>query len=315
MRFADFIVTSALQSLTRSLVRVCEPGARMSGSDAKALFQTAQQLRSLWQIVGESVTKTELGQARADLKELVALCLSDRIPELDAARRLLEKAEGKSAKHLADIIAQLADGVTPASPLRPSQGRLGTLLQAESRRWREDDDLRRIEETELIEGGMVRVFRTAKQRVSDLCPPSGQSQGASPTPKQFRRAGRWVGHCARHLELLKPALSDSGRVRLWHLNRLVAKLDEQWALERLARTAVAVDLKPKASVRIGKLIRSERGRLAKQQKKLSQGVFEGGVKTYRRELKTAVAQLGLEFVALPPVEEKTAGERQALEEI
>jgi len=286
----------------------------MPGTDAKALFQTAQQLRSLWQIVGQSVTEKELRQARTDLKEIVALCSSERIPELDAARRLLEKAEGKSAKHLADIIAQLADGVIGTSPLRPSQGRLGTLLQAESRRWRENGDLRRIEETELIEGGMVRVFRTAKLRVSDLCPPSGKSRNTSPTPKQFRRAGRWVSHCAHHLELLRPALSDSGRVRLWHVNRLVAKLDEQSSLERLARTAVAVDLKPKASVRIGKLITSERVRLAKQQKKLSQGVFEGGVKAYRRELTTAVAQLGLEFVALPPLEDEPVGERQALED-
>jgi hypothetical protein len=68
-----------------------------------------------------------------------------------------------------------------------------------------------------------------------------------------------------------------------------------------------VDLRPKASARLSRLIRSERVRLDKQRRKLAEGAFASDLETCRSELSAAVGELGLEAIVLLPL----GGPRQA----
>lgn len=306
MQFADFVVSWALQALSRSLQKVSDASrphgaaadAGLKPSDLKALTQTAEQIFSLWQMMQWSVGKVEFKRAQADLKQIIELTAGDRIPERLAAERLLERAEGKAIRLLEDIAASVVEDADDEPMLRD---RLGELLQAESTRWREYALLRQIEEDALVEHGMLRAFGKALDltgRLNEI----GAETGRPASAKRLLRTGRWVHHTVNHLELLRPALSDSGRTRRWHLNRLAAKLDEQWALEKLARTAVVMELRPKASARLGKLIGAQRKRLETQRRKLSLGAFAGGHEAYRKEVTAAVAELRLEQVTLLPLE-------------
>ncbi len=316
MQFADFVVSWALQALSRSLQKVSDAGRQDAGvsgtaaglkpSDLKALAQTAEQVFSLWQMMQWSVGKVEFKRAQADLKQIIELTTGDRIPERLAAERLLEKADGKAVRLLEKISAAVAEDAADRSLTRD---RLGELLQAESTRWREYTLLRQIEEEALVQHGMLRAFEKALDltgRLNDISSESGRTASA----KRLLRTGRWVQHTVNHLELLRPALSDSGRTRRWHLNRLAAKLDEQWALEKLARTAVVMELRPKASARLGKLISVQRKRLETQRRKLSLGAFAGGADAYRKEVVEAVAELRLEQVTLLPLESGIRPEKE-----
>ena len=115
---------------------------------------------------------------------------------------------------------------------------------------------------------------------------------------------------SKQRRLLRPALSEPGRVRRWHLTRLAAKLDEQWALEKLSRALLLMDLKPKASVRLNRLIGAERKRLEKQRRKLAIGAFAGDSSGYRSEVTEAVAQLGLESITLLPLDGVLGGDTE-----
>jgi len=297
MQFADFVVSSALQSLSRSLLKISEHDGPYHCGDDKVLLLTAERLLSNWQMVQWSIGRLQFEHARQDLKEVVHSCTSSRKPEVLAAERLLEKAEPKAARILGEIISGLAQG--PGSDV--SRERLSTLLQAESRRWREYGSLRQIDRSDLVEHGMLRAFRKARELSGKLDAMAQEGRQRAST-KRLLRTGRWVRHCVNHLELLRPALSEPGRTRRWHLNRLAAKLEEQWALERFARLAVVIDLKPKASIRLEKLVNEERRRLDKQRRKLSIGAFGGGAKEYVKEVGIAVDQLGLESITLLPLE-------------
>lgn len=327
MQFADFIVSWALQALSRSLLKVSEtqrspensapsPGFRsgpgvepgpagLRPSDAKSLNLTAERIFSLWQMAQWSVSKLEFERARADLKQIIELTAADKLPEQIAAERLLERLDGadpRTSRLLVQIIEAFdlkgEDRAVPGDRARES---LSELLQRESGRWRSSLMLRQINEQSLVEHGMLRAFAKASSLTGRLNAISAE-KGERASRKRLLRTGRWVKHAVNHLELLRPALSDTGRTRRWHLNRLAAKLDEQWALEILARSAVAVDLRPKAAARLDALIGQERKRLEKQRQKLSLGAFAGGSDAYRVELIEAVAQLGLEDITLLPVE-------------
>lgn len=306
MQFADFVVSWALQALSRSLQKVGdaprsepgEPAADLKPSDLKAISQTAERVFSLWQMEQWSVGKVEFKRAQTDLKQIVELAAGDCIPERLAAERLLERAEGKAERLLNDIIEAVSE---PAAETTSIRDRLGELLQAESTRWREYALLRQVEEQALVEHGMLRAFEKALDltgRLNEITSETGKTDSA----KRLLRTGRWVHHSVNHLELLRPALSETGRTRRWHLNRLAAKLDEQWALEKLARTAVVMELRPKASARLGKLINGQRKRLETQRRKLSLGAFAAGPEAYRQEIVGAVAELRLEQVTLLPLD-------------
>ncbi|MGE0623024.1 MAG: hypothetical protein AB7I04_06500 [Pseudomonadales bacterium] len=305
MQFADYVVSWALQSLSRSLQKV---GGRtgpapteLRCSDQKALAQTAERIFSLWQMAQWSVSKIEFKRAQADLAAIVELCSADRSPEREAAERLLEKAEPKARQILEDLVG----GLAPPAAGRDAQAhvldRLNDLLQAESVRWRTYTPLRIIDQSELVEHGMLRAFEKSRS-LSERLDGIAAEAGKQPSAKRLVRTGRWTQHCVNHLELLRPALSEAGRTRRWHLTRLAHKLDEQWALEKLARMLVLVDLKPKASVRLKRLIGDERKRLDKQRRKLTIGAFAGGSMAYRGEVMEAVAQLGLEAITLLPLD-------------
>ena len=73
MQFADYVVSWALQALSKSLQKVSDygpetavPGADhlvLKPSDAKFLTQTAEQTFSLWQMMSWSVGKVEYRKA------------------------------------------------------------------------------------------------------------------------------------------------------------------------------------------------------------------------------------------------------------
>ena len=309
MQFADFVVSSALQSLSKSLQRVAgSDGHPLRCSDEKALILTAERILSLWQMAQWSVPKLQFKMAQADLKEIVNLCHGVRYPELAAAQRLLERAESKAGRTLVLIVETLQ--AEPAA--EGFRERLNTLLQAESSRWREYAPLRQIEQIDLIEHGMLRAFDKAEAlttRLDHLAAETGSAHRAS--AKRLLRTGRWVRHCANHLELLRPALSDSGRTRLWHLARLAVKLEDQWGLERLARLlrpempeAILKPkaLKPKGRARVEDLLINQRKRLEKQRQKLSVVAFSGSEAVYRREVTAAVEKLGLASISLLPLD-------------
>lgn len=311
MQFADFVVSWALQALSRSLQKVSDskrsevrtaPGSAgptgLHASDEKALILTAERIFSLWQMVQWSIGKVEFKRAQADLTRIIELVGGDPNPAALAAERLLERADAKTSPLLMQIMGSLT---LPETDQRAVRDQVNELLQAESGRWREYTLLRQIDEIDLIEHGMLRAFEKASEliaRLNDISADTGRRASA----KRLRRASRWVHHAVNHLELLRPALSESGRTRRWHLNRLAAKLDEQWALEKLARAIEALALKPKASARLGRLVDAERVRLDKQRRKLSLGAFAGGSAAYRREVAEAVAKLGLEAITLLPID-------------
>lgn len=308
MQFADFVVSWALQALSRSLQKVSDasrlemgeagPTLGLRASDQKTLTETADRLFSLWQMMQWSVGKVEFKRAQADLKEIIDLAGGERLPERLAAEKLLERAEGKAERLLKDIVVLVSE---EAAETHAMTDRLGELLRAESSRWREYTLLRQIGEEALVEHGMLRAFGKSQSltgRLNEI----GSESGRTASAKRLLRTGRWVHHTVNHLELLRPGLSESGRTRRWHLNRLAAKLDEQWALEKLARTAVVMELKPKASARLGKHIAQQRKRLETQRRKLSLGAFAGGAEVYRKEVLEAVAALRLEQVTLLPLD-------------
>jgi hypothetical protein len=309
-------VSWALQALSRSLQKVSDSsresgpagplGSGLKPSDEKALSQTAERIFSLWQMMQWSVGKLEFRRAQADLKQIIELTAGDRLPERLAAERLLERAEGKSARLLEQIMAAVVSETPDPALVRD---RLGELLQAESSRWRDYALLRQIEEEALIEHGILRAFEKGRKLTGRLNAIS-TSDGQTASAKRLLRTGRWVHHTVNHLELLRPALSESGRTRRWHLQRLAAKLDEQWALEKLARTTVVMALRPKASARLGKLIDAQRVRLETQRRKLSLGAYAGGADAYRKEVSEAVAELRLEQISLLPLESLGRNEKE-----
>jgi hypothetical protein len=313
MQFADFVVSWALQSLSRSLQKVGGRAGPAAGelrcSDQKLLRQTAERVFSLWQMAQWSVSRLEFKRAQSDLKTLVDLCTGDQTPERLAALRLMERAEPKARRLLEDIAA----GLRAPAPDAPSQDsirdRLNELLQSESERWRTYTALRQVDEADLVEHGLLRAFSKARSLSARLDQIAAEPDRRA-SAKRLRRASRWVHHCVNHLELLRPALSDPGRTRRWHLTRLAAKLDEQWALEQLARALVLMDLKPKASVRLERLVQQERSRLDKQRQKLTIGAFAGGAGAYRNEATEAVAQLGLEAITLLPLDSLVGGDKE-----
>ncbi len=311
MQFADFVVSWALQALSRSLQKVSDSGRepgdlKLRPSDAKAIHLTAEQTFSLWQMMQWSVGKVEYKRAQEDLKQILDLTVGDRLPERLAAERLLERAEGKSVRLLEDIMAAVVGETAQTAGVRE---RLGELLQAESSRWRNYTLLRQAEEAALIDHGMLRAFEKAQKLTRKLNAISA-ADGGTASARRLQRTGRWVHHTVNHLELLRPALSDSGRTRRWHVTRLAAKLEEQWALEKLARTTVVMALRPKASARLGRLIQTQRVRLETQRQKLSLGAFAGGTDGYRSEISHAVAELRLEQISLLPLESLGRSEKE-----
>ena len=323
MQFADYIVSCALQSLTRCLLRLRDREAEFPGCDSRLLAQQAQQLLSLWQMMQWSIGRLQHDAARRDLREIIALCDSIEAPEVRGARLLVQRlnepetppsdtqdaaddraaaSEAAAAGRSLDLDAFLAAFELPRKPGGSAmlRDRLGSLLQAESARWRDNPSLRQVTDRDLIEHGMLRAFERAGKQAPRLDEISARGERAS--HKRLKRTHRWVSHCANHLELLRPALSEAGRTRRWHLTRLAAKVEDQMELEAFAQAAVRFGFKRKTAARLEKAIHRERKHLAKQRGKLLIGAFADGNAGYRDEVAAAVEKLGLHEITLLPLE-------------
>ena len=127
-------------------------------------------------------------------------------------------------------------------------------------------------------------------------------------PQRRRRAHRWVGHIAHHLELLQPALSEENEARAWFIGRLEANLTRRMDLARFMAVVQTLPLKPRQRKRIVQISRRLDRRLIEQSGKLVDGAYRGGRKKALRALARDVERLGLDEIALLPV---TAGAEAA----
>ena len=312
MQFADYVVSHALQMLTRSLLRVAEQSGGVSESDLKAIAQTARRLLSLWQMVQLSVGRLHYESARRDLRQILKLAeWAAPTPEIRAGQQLQEHVDTRTREDLQRLLHELllAENIRQGQPPGNLRDRLSCLLQDESARWRDYPALRQIRDKDLLEHGIGRAYARSANLTAKLDRINALERG-SISPKRLLRVHRWVSHCVNHLELLRPALSDAGRTRRWHLDRLAAKLESQRGLEILTSGLEARDLKRKSKARIEAAIETERRRLEKQRQKLSRGSFVGGAGEFHAEAVLAIKQLGLKEIALLPTAVRAVAEAE-----
>ncbi len=299
MQLADYLVSYALHSLNRCLLKV-GGDAPLTAKEQRLLHEQISHLQSLWQMMQWSVGKGVQAEAGARLREAAAM-LSGAAPELAAGLQLKEYADEKLRGLLDRLVARYAvtDGATALLP--EQRDRLSMLLQAESACWRDYAELRQISQPALVEHGMGRAYdkgRRLTQRL-DAATAAGKS---APGPKRLARTCRWVGHTANHLDVLRPGLDDAGRAQRWHLRRLHGKLEQQLGLELLARRAVKEPVRPKALARLGRLVSRQRRHLEKQRSKLSNGAYGLAPAAFEQQALAAVKQLGLSEITLLPLE-------------
>jgi len=299
MQFADYLGSYALQSLNRCLLRV--GAGELTAKDERLLREQIDHLQSLWQLMQWSVGKLTHAEATARLRESHHL-LNPPSGAAQAAAQLLEFADEKTAQAVSLVARTIDSSRVPADR---QHDRLSVLLQDESACWRDYAPLRQIAETALIEHGMGRAYGKARRLAQRL--DAGSVAGAKPPgSKRLTRTHRWVGHAANHLDLLRPALDDSGRAQRWHLRRLQAKLEQQLGLELFAVRAAAAELTGKQRGRIDALVERHRGHLDKQRVKLSRGAFGLAPGEFERYAMAAVDQLGLHEITLLPLEATSA---------
>ncbi len=297
MQFADYVVGFALQTLNRCLVKISSREG-VSCNDERLLREHVARLQSLWQLMQVSVGKLSYSHAAARLREAQKLLPGPAL-KARAAEQLLDYADDKTRPLLEQLwLRDLAPAAT--MPLEHAE-RLGCLLQEESAAWRERATLREISSAELLEHGIGRAYAKA-ERLSRKLAGAETDDRAPPGPRRLRRLHRWVGHVSNHMELLRPALDEEARTCRWHFSRLETKLEQQLALELLARALVEFDLKAKAQGRLVRLIGNQRRHLDRQRGKLTEGAFATTRAEYVRSAALAIEQLGLDEITLLPLE-------------
>ena len=227
--------------------------------------------------------------------------------EVLGAEQLYEAAVDHKVRKAVDKALQaLAPRNRQVRFSRPRRDRLNWLLQEESASWRDYAALRQIADPEIITHGIGRAYEKGQSLLLAL--EASTERGARPPAlKRLRRAHRWVRHCVYHHELLQPALSESGKARRWHLERLNSKLEQQQQLECFARAAQAMTLKAKTQTRLVELVDSRRKRIDKQRNKLRLGAFAGSQDVFREDVATTVTRLGLGTITLLPLEMRKTG--------
>lgn len=320
MQFSDYIVSCALQLLNRCLLKVQDgPLAAHSataaisddlsgveiGNDLKMLAGNAEKLLSMWQLVQWSVGKLQYRQSQKRLQEILGLVASTAQPEIRGADQLLQLGDEKACKAIAKAVQVLAVGDTQPRFSQASYDRLNRLLQEESASWRDYGPLRQIPDSEIIEYGMGRAYAKGRELLVALDGAGRESR--PPSLKRLRRAQRWVCHTLNHLELLRPALSESGKARRWHLERLSSKIDAQLELECFSRAVAAMSLKVKTQQRLADLAEQRRKRINKQRHKLRIGAYTSTPETFVAEVQSAVAELGLQTITLLQTQTKKDG--------
>ena len=190
MQLADYLVSYALQTLNRCLLKLGS-AETLSVKDQRLLLEQISHLQSLWQLMQRSVGKVEREAATARLREARAM-LAGAEPALLAGRQLLEIAEGRVRAVLEDVLDGYALQEEVAALLPERRDRLSTLLQAESACWRDYPALRQVSEPALIEHGMGRAYAKAR-RLTLRVDAADETGRAAPSPKRLSRTHGWVG--------------------------------------------------------------------------------------------------------------------------
>ncbi len=317
MQFSDYIVSYALQMLNGCLLQVHDgplavhsataavraaagradlPQAEI-GRDLKLIADNVEKLLSLWQLVQWSVGKLQYRQAQKRLQEILGLVAAASAPEERGAAQLLQIGDEKACKAVAKAVRVLAIGQTQPAFSRVSYDRLNRLLQEESASWRDYTVLRQIPDAEIIEHGAGRAYARGRELLAAL-DVAARRGGRPASLKRLRRARRWVCHTLNHLELLRPALSDSGKARRWHLERLSSKIAAQIELECFSRAVAGLSLKVKTQKRLTDLAEQRRKRINKQRHKLCLGAYASKPETFAVDVESAVEGLGLQTITL-----------------
>ncbi|MEE8079615.1 MAG: hypothetical protein V3T18_11510 [Pseudomonadales bacterium] len=323
MQFSDYIVSYALQMLNGCLLRLHDgplsmhsataavrddPSEVEIGKDLKLIAGNAEKLLSLWQLVQWSVGKLQYRQAQKRLQEILGLVAPAAQLESRGAAQLLQIGDEKACRAVAKAMQVLAVGETQRRFSRGSYDRLNSLLQEESASWRDYAALRQIPDAQIIDHGAGRAYARGQTLLAALAVAAtgpaergsrpAERGGRPPGLKRLRRTQRWVRHTLNHLELLRPALSESGKARRWHLERLSLKLDAQLELECFSRAVEAMSLKVKTQKRLADVAEQRRKRINKQRHKLCLGAYASTAETFVAEVESAVAELGLQTITL-----------------
>lgn len=318
MQFSDYIVSYALQMLNGCLLRLHDGPLSMHsataavrddqseveiGKDLKLIAGNAEKLLSLWQLVQWSVGKLQYRQAQKRLQEILGLVAPAAQLESRGAAQLLQIGDEKTCRAVAKAMQVLAVGGSQRRFSRGSYDRLNSLLQEESASWRDYAALRQIPDAQIIDHGAGRAYARGQTLLAALAVAATGSRpaerdGRPPGLKRLRRTQRWVRHTLNHLELLRPALSESGKARRWHLERLSLKLDAQLELECFSRAVEAMSLKVKTQKRLAEVTEQRRKRINKQRHKLCLGAYASTAEAFVVEVESAVAELGLQTITL-----------------
>jgi hypothetical protein len=120
-----------------------------------------------------------------------------------------------------------------------------------------------------------------------------------------------VRHSINHLELLRPALSQTNKARTWFLDRLGANLEKQIGVLRfssqLGMLKGSLKLKPKTASRLDLLVHNRCRRLAGQRAKLLAGAFQDKDEVFISAVASDVKKLGLQEIVLLPTEASREG--------
>jgi hypothetical protein len=274
----------------------------LSAKDIRKLRRNSERLRSLWQMMHWSVGKAPYRSGIARLEEAERLLPAGKRWVDGAAQQLLAKVDDSKA---AAAVALAREGVIdlqgPAAAV--DLDRLSCLFQDESECWRDYALLRKVQDYDLIEHGVGRAYGKSRRL--------GERLLAQPhSPKRLQRTYRWVRHSINHLELLRPALSQSNKARAWFLDRLGANLEKQIDVIRFRTHIGSLDLKPKVASRVALLADNRCRRLAGQTAKLVAGAFQDSDEAFIRAVAGDVKKLGLQEIVLLPIEAVKEGSRE-----
>lgn len=296
MRFADFVASRALQ-ITSDCLRLLsgtafEDGVLTAGAVAN-LSRSVDRLESLWQLVQWSVGKADYRRAMARLREL------DQVLQLGNGRfdatasQLLAKTDDEKVRRAVDRARRTMSGSRGVGEMIDPSA-LNRLFQEESAVWRAQASDRGVRDADLVDYGIGRAFNKSRRALARLA--------AKPESlKRLRRAQRWVGHIAHHLELLRPGLSEANEARAWFIGRLDANLARRLDLARFAAVAKTLPMKERQRKRLWRLTRRLDRRLIEQSGKLVNGGYRGGPRKTLRAIAVDVERLGLDDIALLPV--------------
>lgn len=296
MQFADFVVSQALQLNSQCLQALAESQMEQSLGEKRllALRGDVERLASLWQMLHWSVGKSVYRQGRARTDRALELMGEGDHWVQQAVRQIAGKTDDK--KRLRSL-ARVAQGVLAGSQGRATldHARLDQLFQEESECWRDDPSLRQVQDSDLVEHGIVRAYEKSRRLSAALA--------AHPdSRKRLRRARRWIGHCVNHLELLQPGLSDISKAQFWYLERLQATIEKQFVVQRFLAAASQADPKSGKDIgRVRKLALARIARLQTRSKKLMAGAFELDAEAFSREVGAAVRKLALQEIVLLPL--------------